>query len=198
MIEDALYRLYTHHVDLLGTLAQRTFTQFSRSDDPCFSFDLLKAFAQRTLFCVIVTLLAVCVIWTILGHMTVRADWVFIWSRDKHGRLCLLSQMIYECSYSIFSRLPLRRLRSYPLLFFLSLALDAPSIYPASYRTNILTHVAPLSYSPRCCLRHLCRINSVSACPTVIGSGEAHSAPFVVSGCGRAPCQRTYGPRAQV
>jgi len=41
----------------------------------------------------LVTLLAVCVIWTILGHMTVRADGVFIWSRDKHGRLCLLSRL---------------------------------------------------------------------------------------------------------
>ena len=112
---DTLYRLYTHHIDFLGTLAQGLF----RSDDSCFSSDLLEAFTPRTLFCVIVTLLAVCVIWTILGHMTVRADGVFIWLRDKHGQLPFKpSTHVHIPSFYFFSRLPLRRLRGYPLLFF--------------------------------------------------------------------------------
>src|SRR6267154_5209128 len=106
------------------------------------------------------------------------------------------STYVHIPSFNFFSRLPLRRLRGY-LCFFFSLALDAPSIYPSSYRrtnTGTLTHVVPLSYSPR----RLCRIDSVSACPTVISSSEAHSASFVVSGGGRAPCQRTFCPHAQV
>ena len=202
IFEDALYRLYTHHVDLLGTLAQRTFTLFFRSDSSCFGFDLLEAVAQRTLFCVIVTLLAVCVIWTILGHMTVRADGVFIWSRDKHEQPCLLSHLrvfITFIFHLLISFLDSHSIAFEATLCFFSLTLDAPSIYPAGYsRTNTFKHVAPLSYSPRCCLRRLCRIDSVSPYPNVISSGEARSAPFVILDCGRPPRQGTFGPRAQV
>lgn len=40
--EDALYRLYTY-IDLLWTLAQIIFAQVFRSDNSCFSFDLLHS-----------------------------------------------------------------------------------------------------------------------------------------------------------
>lgn len=131
--------------------------------------------------------------------MTVRADGVFIWWGTNTDGFAFKSPLRVFVFHLLISFLDLHSVAFEATLLILSIALDASSIYPAGYsRTNTLTHVRPLSHYLRYCLRRLCRIDSVSPCPAVTSSGEAHGAPFVVSDCGRAPCQRTFGPRAQV